>query len=115
MKNYGHDAAEWWCQKIEEQHPNVDIDKLEAFKKDLTSKINNEVKKYAHIELSTFKKSILVKGYANIFETANSTGVSALLPEGYEMSITYDIGIMVYDSYGMLVPLTNNVSLRCVC
>ena len=109
-KNYAEIAANWWCEKIEEQNPHIDSKLLKPFKLFLIIRVDESIRKEAHIKLSTYR------GFKSetLFEVAHLTGVDKLLPPGFEMMVTPDIGVTVYDSCGMLVPM-KNVSLRCVC
>ena len=108
-KNYAESAANWWAEKIEEQNPEIDSTVLTLFKSILSERVDASIKKDAHIKLSTYRGKS-----ETLFEVAHITGVEKLLPTGFEMMVTSDIGVTVYDSSGMLVPL-NNVSLGCVC
>ncbi len=102
-KNYGNEAANWWAEKIEEENPSVDSNKLESFKMLLAHTVNVALAKYAHTQLSTYKKDDFPKGYNILADSALAAGLTAKLPAGYEMTIFYDTGVSVYNSYGALV------------
>lgn len=104
-KNYGETAANWWVEKIVENNLGVEPNNLDAFQKVLSRKIDNAVSKYAHIELSSYKPEKYKKNFEILDNIVNSVGLHANIPNGYEMSITYDAGICIYDDSGMLVPL----------
>lgn len=104
-KNYGETAANWWAEKIEEYNFGVEPNILDAFRKVLSMKIDNAVSKYAHIELSSYKPGQYKKNFEILDNIANSVGLNANIPNGYEMSIAYDTGICDYDDSGMLIPL----------
>lgn len=102
-KNYGNAAANWWAEKIKEENPSVDSNKLERFKMSLAHTVNVAIAKYAHTRLSTYKQDDFPKGYKTLVDSALAAGLTTKLPAGYEMTIFYDTGISVYNSSGALV------------
>ena len=78
-----NEAANWWVEKIAEEHKNIPSCKLEKIRKELKKAIKNALSLYGSMRLSKYNhRDALIENilFYNCIETS-------FLPLGYEMII----------------------------
>lgn len=95
--NYSKAAANWWAEKIEEESFKS-TKNISTFEERLSTEIFDTISRNAHMVISTYKKRSEFLDHI-----AFKTNMSSDIPLGYEMHISYNIGVHVYDSHGKLV------------
>lgn len=90
-------AANWWADKIKEASL-TSVQNIDAFKEKLSEVIFREFSKNPHMRISTY-------GHPSnlLSEIAFKTEMPATIPAGYEMQISYDTGVVVYNKKGELI------------
>lgn len=91
------EAANWWAKKIKEASFTI-VPNIDNFEKKLSEMISREFSKNPHMRISTY-------GHPSnlLSEIAFKTEMPATIPAGYEMQISYDTGVVVYNNKGELV------------
>ena len=90
-------AANWWAEKIEEVSFTA-VKNISKFEKRLSSEIFNKVSHDAYMVISTYKKR------SNFLDSiALKTDMLSIIPVGYEMHISHNLGVQVYDDTGKLI------------
>lgn len=91
------EAANWWADKIKEASL-TSVQNIDAFKEKLSEVIFREFSKNPHLRISTYGHN------SNILsEIAFKTEMTATIPAGYEMQISYGTGVIIYNNNGELI------------